>query len=220
MAEKAIRRTIDVAMRHYGGVTRSPNFNASATTPRHVARRIATDDKIADAVFAILREVGPHAVTIESVAARSGVAKTSIYRRYSDRAALLTGVLDQVAPPHPDEAGVPSRSRLTEYLRMRQAAFEDRLGFAAVGRLLTAHDATVAEWRQSVFLPRISAMRAFFDRGVEAGILRDGLDYDLLTELLSGGMLMSDILHGDVPDDWADRIVSLLWPMISTEAGT
>ena len=44
-------------------------------------------------MLALLREGGPSAVTVEGVAARAGVAKTSIYRRHANRAELLTTVL-------------------------------------------------------------------------------------------------------------------------------
>jgi AcrR family transcriptional regulator len=57
------------------------------------ARR--TEQAILDATLELVREVGPAAVTIELVAARSDVARSTIYRRWSDLDELL---LDASAP--------------------------------------------------------------------------------------------------------------------------
>ena len=48
-------------------------------------RQSELDQRIADATLTLLREGGPAAVTMESVAARAGVAKTSVYRRHANR---------------------------------------------------------------------------------------------------------------------------------------
>ena len=47
-------------------------------------RTVSTDKKITAATLALLREGGPQRVSIEAVSAASGVAKTSIYRRYAN----------------------------------------------------------------------------------------------------------------------------------------
>ena len=46
-----------------------------------MAQRQDVDDGIADATLALLRTKGPRSVTVEAVAERSGIAKTTIYRR-------------------------------------------------------------------------------------------------------------------------------------------
>ena len=189
---------------------------------RHAARRSATDDKLAAAVIEILREIGPHGVSVEAVAARSGVAKTTIYRRYADSDALLLGVLEQVSPTTLSSDAVPSRADLTERLRQRQEVFEERLGYAAIGRLLSADSEAVAQWRRRFLEPRFGAIAGYFRRGVAAGVLRPGVDYELIAEMVFGGMIVCDALHGDVPDDWADNVVDTLWPLIAArveEAG-
>src|SRR5215475_11383847 len=61
-------------------------------------RRARSDDAILEATRALLAEVGVRGLTIEGVAARSGVAKTTIYRRWRDRDELaLAAVWDDLA---------------------------------------------------------------------------------------------------------------------------
>ena len=61
-----------------------------------MAQRREVADGIADATLALLRTNGPRSVTVEAVAARSGIAKTTIYRRHRDRRDMLSVALTRV----------------------------------------------------------------------------------------------------------------------------
>lgn len=68
--------------------------------PRDSGRDLA----ILDATLSLLAEVGYEQLSMEAVAARSGAAKTTIYRRYRDKAALVAAAVERrspVAPPLP-----------------------------------------------------------------------------------------------------------------------
>ncbi|WP_409180191.1 TetR/AcrR family transcriptional regulator [Amycolatopsis sp. VS8301801F10] len=67
------------------------------------------DAAMHEAALALLTEVGYDQLSIESVAARAGVAKTTIYRRYRDKAALVAAAVEQrqtSAPPAPGAGGL------------------------------------------------------------------------------------------------------------------
>jgi len=73
--------------------------------PRDANRDVA----ILDATLHLLTEVGYDQLSMESVAARAGVAKTTIYRRYDDKAALVAAAADHRAggtPPEPGPGGL------------------------------------------------------------------------------------------------------------------
>ena len=71
--------------------------------PRETVRRpgrprsLAADRAILDAALSLVRETGYRAVTIEAVAARAGVGRPTLYRRYADRTALFIAVYDRFA---------------------------------------------------------------------------------------------------------------------------
>ena len=63
-------------------------------------RREGADDEILAATLAMLREGGYRAVTIDAVAERAGVAKTTLYRRWPSKGALVAAAI----APAPVEA--------------------------------------------------------------------------------------------------------------------
>ncbi|MEU6848872.1 TetR/AcrR family transcriptional regulator [Actinacidiphila alni] len=68
--------------------------------PRDSSRDLA----ILEAALALLAEVGYEQLSMEAVASRSGAAKTTIYRRYRDKAALVAAAVEHrsnATPPEP-----------------------------------------------------------------------------------------------------------------------
>jgi AcrR family transcriptional regulator len=69
--------------------------------PRDSRRDLA----IFDATLSLLIEVGYEQLSMEAVAGRSGAAKTTIYRRYRDKAALVAAAVRQRDPTRPPRPG-------------------------------------------------------------------------------------------------------------------
>ena len=81
-----------------GSLAASPDETPAIGRPRDANRDMA----ILDATLPLLTEVGYDQLSMESIAARAGVAKTTIYRRYRDKAALVAAALEyrsHSAPP-------------------------------------------------------------------------------------------------------------------------
>jgi AcrR family transcriptional regulator len=184
------------------------------------ASRSAPDEKIISAVLSIIREQGLDAVTIEGVTARSGVAKTTIYRRYSDRFELLADVLNQLAPPPGRRSFAISKEGLVAVVREEQRVLDELFGLAAVGRILASDAALSRRWNDKVIAPRIDAVRDFLAQGVREGLLAPDVDYDRIVEMIIGGMVIGEALRGELPRGWADKVVGTLWPLIRRRGGT
>lgn len=183
---------------------------------RAAARRAATDEKITAAVLDIIRSNGVRAVTIDAVTARSGVAKTTIYRRYQDRFELLAGVLEQLAPMPASPEVALTRQGLAGMLRDMQVAFTDRVGLASLTQVLSSDDEFVCQWREKVVSPRLDGLRDYLSRGVAEGVFDPDVDHELLVQMLIGGMAICYALRGECPDDWADGIAATIWPLLRT----
>ncbi|MFD2474596.1 TetR/AcrR family transcriptional regulator [Amycolatopsis silviterrae] len=63
------------------------------------------DDAIHAAALELLTEVGYDQLSIEAIAARAGVAKTTVYRRYRDKAALVAVAVERRQGGTPPETG-------------------------------------------------------------------------------------------------------------------
>src|SRR3984893_15202315 len=74
------------------------NDSSRSATP---VKPVGRDERITATALDLLRAKGPRAVTVEAVAARAGVAKTTIYRRYRDREDMLAAALTSLARPTP-----------------------------------------------------------------------------------------------------------------------
>jgi hypothetical protein len=75
---------------------------AAMSTPkrgRGRPRREGADEEILDVARAMLLEGGYRALTIDAVAERAGVAKTTVYRRWPSKGALIAAL---IPPPGTD----------------------------------------------------------------------------------------------------------------------
>lgn len=70
----------------------------SAPTDRIDPRCTRSQQRVLASAVVILREHGLPGLTFEAVAAHSGVAKTTIYRHFPDRAALHLAAVESVGP--------------------------------------------------------------------------------------------------------------------------
>ena len=207
------RQRSSLALGHRS-VAQEPEDESTGVNRSGVSARSMFDQKIGAAVLSIVRDKGLDAVTIESVTARSGVAKTTIYRRYSDRFELLAGVLDQLSPLHDARTFDLTKEGIVAILRDVQGVFEKLFGLAAVGRILASDADLSRQWQDKVIEPRIDGLRQFLAQGVRKGLLAPEVDYDRIVEMIIGGMLVSNARRGELSYEWAEEVVNTLWPLI------
>ena len=183
------------------------------------ARSERTRTAILDATREILAEGGVRVLTVEAVSARSGVAKTSIYRRWSGKHELALAVLlDMVAT-------VVATPDLGD-TRAELAAFVDAavriLGSTLMGPVMKglvsdlATDPQLAHAFQSrVVAVRLAEVERLLKLGVERGEVRPDADVVLTHELLFGPVYYRLLLSGGKLDaGLASRIVDVVWPSI------
>lgn len=174
-------------------------------------RSAETDRRILAAVRTLLRSGGPGAVTVEAVAESSGVAKTTIYRRYADRqevlrAALVEAIHDPGEPPDADP-----RERLRWALGQTWRQMSDVLGPGGLAAIVGDTDRRFTELFRSILVPYVDALVGLIRADVDAGKLRSDLDADATVSLIIGAYLGELVRHGAVDDDFADRCLHLIW---------
>lgn len=164
--------------------------NEPSRRPRPAARprSALARERVLAATEAMLDEAGYANLTMEGVAQRSGVAKSTIYRSWPTKTALVSEVLRRrtVATSAPDsgDARADLISFLAVNLRNYAAqdpavllpAFWDALGDAEHRRELRAH----------VLDPRRKTGRALLGKLMDDGVLAAGADIDLLLDMWAG----------------------------------
>ena len=151
-------------------------------------RSARAERSIRDAAIALLTERGVGGFSVEAVAARAGVAKTTVYRRWPTREELIVAAVSELKGPAEPAPAESVRGDLLHVLR--QAGLRSGSGGTwarLMARLMVdaeQYPELVAEiWRHSVG-PRRAYLQGILRRGVAEGLIRPEADLDLLVDLL------------------------------------
>ncbi|EYF01106.1 TetR/AcrR family transcriptional regulator [Chondromyces apiculatus] len=145
---------------------------------------------------------GYAALRIEDVAERAGVNKTTIYRRWPTKAALVTTVLRELLEPEPIEDTGAFDTDLLAVLRSTVALLTSPLG-RGLGRMIQterAHpevEAIIRELRQERQVQRLIVV----ERALQRGELPPGTDGSLLVELAFSAVFSRLVKHGEPVDE-------------------
>ena len=167
-------------------------------------RSSETEQAILQATRELLVEAGVQGLTVEKVAARAGVAKTTIYRRWRDKDELaLAVVLDMVE----HVVQLPELGDTREELLAFVNAAVEVLGSTLMGRVMQglvsdlATDAELAQaFRERVVSVRDAEVERLVERGVRRGDLRADTDPMTAHDLLIGPVYYRLLLTGQPLD--------------------
>jgi AcrR family transcriptional regulator len=179
-----------------------------------------TKQAILEATRELLAAGGVGSLTVEGVAERAGVAKTTIYRRYRSKQDLALAVLlDMVQSITAVEDRGDTRAELTTFVGNAVRILGTTL-MGPVMRGLTsdlATDPSLSEpFRAEVVATRIRELTRVLDRGAARGDLRADLDPALVHDLLFGPVYYRLLLSGGALDDaFARAIVDAVLPSIA-----
>lgn len=192
----------------------------SGQLPQDQARRAGrprseqADRAIIEAALDLFAESGAEGLCIEKVAARAGVGKATIYRRWPGKEDLLLAALAALKAPLPEPKGESVRDDLAALVEtMRTEAVDPRQvrQFALLlgegeryPRLIERYVAAVVEPRRDVF-------RAVLRRGVATGELREATNIEIAVDMLTGTVLARARIGQDRQDrGYARRVVDEL----------
>jgi AcrR family transcriptional regulator len=168
---------------------------------------------ITDAALRQLRTNGYGNVTMESVAVEAGVARATIYRRYRDKADLVTAAIAGNSQLHiSDGPSDDPRRDLITYLD----SFEQRYAegcLEVVGTLIGMRQEPEALdlHRQRVVAPRMDYTRSLLEQARQLGQLRGDADLDLAVQMLIGSVFARRVSGVAMTPGWAERAVAAIW---------
>ncbi|MFE7539159.1 TetR/AcrR family transcriptional regulator [Streptomyces platensis] len=168
---------------------------------RHGTRRSGGPRKaqeIFDATLDLLAEKGYEGLTIEGVAQRSGVNKTTIYRWWPSKGALLGAALIgarqlDFTPPDTGSLTGDLESLLHTVVTLLTTQPASDVAVSVLGAATQSPELAVHV--RDFFADRIALERPVFDRAIARGELAADTDVTLLMDLLAGAAWVRVVLR-------------------------
>jgi AcrR family transcriptional regulator len=166
------------------------------------------DRAILDSAYALMIETGIRSFSVREVARRSGIPKSSIYRRWPTRAELLSAVLARLGT---GDSAVPDtgdlRKDLVEVVRRDINALSN--GDAALPSLAfeAREDPELAPVVRKVIEDRWRVHYPILERAVARGEVRRDIDFDTALDLVLGTLWSRLIAQRPLGPSDADGIV-------------
>lgn len=179
-------------------------------------RRASASTDILDAALELLAERGFQAATIEAIAARAGVGRNTIYRRWSSKEELIAEALQKLVVDIDLHDGDDIHALLLDWIREFARVFGDPL----YGRILPAvlgevqaNPAFARMYAERVVRPRYEALVGALRRAVEQGALRRDADVEQIADLLAAPPFVRQLRVGLPPitEHYADDLLETIW---------
>ncbi|MEU4549281.1 TetR/AcrR family transcriptional regulator [Nonomuraea dietziae] len=188
-------------------------MDSESPRPRQVGRGAKVRDAVHAATLAELVERGYAALTVEGVALRAGVHKTTLYRRWADRESLVADALADLSAmdvPIPHTGSI--ESDLGELARSLVRMMTAPKGRALLAAMFSgaADVPGVAEARRQVFDDRFRRAEPVVARAVERGELPEGTDPSELLKALAAPVYFRLLVTGEPVDEITAERAALL----------
>jgi AcrR family transcriptional regulator len=186
------------------------------TTPATATRRgrPRSDEvsrRILEATIQSLTEESYAELRLERVAARAGVSKAAIYRRWGSKEALADDLLAELAGPHiaVEETGDTREELLAAVVNPMRALTDTPFGPVIKSLLsqIAVNPRLGDPFRATVVRARRDEVRRVVQRGIARGDLRADVDPGIATELLVGPVYFRLIFGGDLTTEFANQVV-------------
>ena len=187
-------------------------LSVSQSQPRVDPRILRSRRAILEAALAELAERGYGGFAIDGVATRAGVARSTIYRHWPDRTALIADAIDALnVQPEAGPADAESpRERISALLHHLSDAMRTSPVSACLPALIDGaeRDGALRRLHHRYSDRRRAALVAAIAAAIEAGDLRDDIDPELAATALAGAIIYRRLMTGrPLPADEVDPLI-------------
>ncbi|MFE1319617.1 TetR/AcrR family transcriptional regulator [Kitasatospora phosalacinea] len=174
---------------------------------------------VLDAVVELVAEHGMGALTMDAVAARAGVGKPAIYRRWPTKQDLLIAAAEsRIGPLTVPETG-DFRTELRAVLTARMNAYRQ----PGVNRLLagvigSAAEAGAEPGAYQAYTARVMGeTRRLLERGAARGDVRPDVDLGAAATLVAAALVFRTVAEQQLPDEQlVESVVELIARAVAT----
>jgi AcrR family transcriptional regulator len=172
------------------------------------------DRLILETTHRLLREVGYERLTMDAVAREAGVARTTVYRRYKDKAELVSAAIETLRAPVKRSTCGDVRLDLIAHLETVRRNY----GISLAGALLMEepyNPRLLQLFRERMVAPQRRIVAQTLEEGVQRGQIRSDLDLEPALDLLLGAFFAAVFAAGRPRPGWPEQIVDTLWPALA-----
>ena len=153
---------------------------------------------VLDATADLVAEVGVERTTIDEIASRSGVAKTTIYRHFESKQVLVVEAVHACTyiPAVVTDTGSLRDDLISCFSGTTRAAYDGRLGDMMLSLMDAAQrDPELGRLVRAQTDQRRRYATNVITRAVERGDLPDDVDVDLMVTLLAGPLVYTKLVR-------------------------
>jgi len=182
-------------------------------------RNPGVDQAILRAALELFVEHGVAGASIEKIARRAGVAKTSVYRRWPSREALLAQAVEAARNATGYTVDLVDRTAPPDFVKLLVEACEV-VGRPEIRKLMARLIGSIPDYpklievyRETYYLPRREAFGRALKRLRAAGLLRQDIDLEAVAEMIIGAVMYHLVMpapEGNPTKALRDYMISLL----------
>lgn len=158
-------------------------------------RSLAADQAILRAALELFIEYGIDGASIEQIAARARVARTTLYRRWSSKEAVIAQAI-AVARGAPERQAAVNRVALRSLPRLLVNALADtlstpdypKLAARLIGSVPSCPELMAVYWN-NYLVPRREIIGKVLERACAEGLIREDSDPQILLDLMGGAII-------------------------------
>lgn len=196
--------------------TTQPEYEPTPRAKRGRPRDASLDDRILSAALAVMAEAGLRGCTIDAVAVRAEVPKSTIYRRWPSKDELQVAALERYvneSQPMPDTGNL--RDDLSSLFRAQIQAYGSRearpmvsFAFSVLADGEAIPTATGEAVRRFAILRR-QRYREVLERARNRGEVREEVDLEVAISFLFGAVWARLADLQPIDDSFADEVIDL-----------
>lgn len=176
-------------------------------------RSIKSHQAMLKATLELLGEVGFEAMSIEAIAKRAKIGKTTIYRRYSSKEELVADAIESIR----EEVTIPDTGNLEgdidKLIEDAARITLNPLGKKAVGMIISSASSNpqfAQIYWQKYLQPRRQVFAVVLERAKARDEIKANIDSDLIFDAMSGIMLYATIFK-PTNESWSKYVKRALY---------
>ncbi len=177
-------------------------------------RDARVDALVLETALAMLAEVGPTGLSVEEVAARAGVGKSTIYRRWPTKDDLVVASLGALVMVPEDVPEGSARDGIVYLVTQWWSTYNESPNGMVFQRVMAhakSNPRLFESFYDAVIEPRRELFRVALRRGIERGEIRPDADIELLVTLILGSSVYMNQVRSSgrdpAPGAGADALV-------------